>query len=104
MSEQSAETQRSKLADGFATLTWKNEPGSWDDGGHGSWSLSENKQELEVVADSNRDYWQKTYYNPLLLSSFLVSSLSTGYNCSNCLLSFTFTPVLFIAPLCPISL
>jgi regulation of enolase protein 1 (concanavalin A-like superfamily) len=67
MSEQCGETQRSKLADGFATLTWKNEPGSWGDGGHGSWSLSEDKQELEVVADSNRDYWQKTYYNPLLV-------------------------------------
>lgn len=58
----------SLLAEGFSSCVWKNEPGSWGDGeGKGSWCLTEDKKYLEVIADSNRDYWQKTYYRPLLV-------------------------------------
>eukprot|EP00930_Biecheleria_cincta_P058201 TRINITY_DN44053_c0_g1_i1.p1 TRINITY_DN44053_c0_g1~~TRINITY_DN44053_c0_g1_i1.p1 ORF type:complete len:231 (+),score=28.48 TRINITY_DN44053_c0_g1_i1:53-745(+) len=46
---------------GSKLLCWSHEPSSWKRADDGS--------ELEIVPDTGKDYWARTYYSPLLIKS-----------------------------------
>ena len=54
-------------------MYWLNEPGTWNAAkgeeleSQGSWKIFEDDQKLSLRPDSKKDFWQKTYYKPLLI-------------------------------------
>ena len=57
-------------------MTWFNEPGQWGvpmdaepekEGAGGSWSIFDDGLSLELRPDSKKDFWRRTYYNPIIV-------------------------------------
>lgn len=56
------------------TMSWVHEPGTKleeesNKGKSGSYTLSEDGDCLTVKPDGKRDFWRKTYYQPLLVKN-----------------------------------
>jgi regulation of enolase protein 1 (concanavalin A-like superfamily) len=60
-----------------ASLFWLHEPTKWAildpngelEGSGGSFQISSDGKELRMCAPSKKDFWSKTFYNPLLIKS-----------------------------------
>lgn len=63
-----AQAQPSKtLVAGFTSeFQWRYGPGTWKNSKQGSWKLNDDGS-LTVCPDSERDYWRKTFYEPVLV-------------------------------------
>ena len=96
-------SERKLLVDGFLTskiiesssmskknhglqfpLYWYNAPDSWEpepgkrEGRDGAWSVNDDQQTLTLTPPAKKDYWRKTYYEPILIKDdgpFLYASL-----------------------------
>ena len=65
------------VQDGFAEdMVWLNEPGKWQvsmdatcevEGYGGGWDLAEGGKRLQLRPDSKKDFWRKTYYQPVFV-------------------------------------
>jgi regulation of enolase protein 1 (concanavalin A-like superfamily) len=76
----------SEETDKANALRWFCRPGSWtsddkdtDKTNQGWWKISDDKSKLDLSPDAKRDFWRKTYYQPLLVKDdapFLYRSIS----------------------------